>query len=45
MYAGVHRRVYMRKKEVNIFSDQVQLFTIDVVYTYILYIKAHLTQK
>ena len=33
--AGVHIwRVYA-KKEVNVFSDQVQLFTVDVVYTYI----------
>ena len=37
MYADVHRRVYMRKKEVDVFSDQVHLNTVDVVYTYIQY--------
>ena len=45
MYADVHIRVDMRQKEVNVCLAEPHLFTIDVVYTYILYIKAHLTPK
>ncbi len=37
MYADVHRRVDMRKKEVDVFTAELHLFTIDVVYTYIQY--------
>jgi len=39
MYADVHRRVDMRKKEVNVFTVRKQILTIDVVYTYIIQIK------
>ena len=45
MYADVHIRVDTAQKKVNVFIAEVHLFTIDVVYTYILYIKAHLTPK
>ncbi len=33
MYADVHIRVDMRKKEVDVFIARKHLFTIDVVYT------------
>ena len=36
MYADIHRCVDMRKKEVNVFIASQHLFTIDVVYPYIL---------
>lgn len=45
MYADVHIGVDMRQKEVNVCVAEVHPFTIDVVYTYILYAKAHLTPK
>ena len=45
MYADVHIRVDTAQKKVNVFIAEVHPFTIDVVYTYILYAKAHLTQK
>jgi hypothetical protein len=45
MYADVHIRVDIAQKKVNVFIAEVHLFTIDVVYTYIPYVKAHLTQK
>ena len=45
MYADVPIRVYIAKKKVNICLTQTYPFTIEVVYTYILYAKAHLTQK
>ena len=45
MYADVRRCVDMRQKEVNVCLAEVHPFTIDVVYTNILYAKAHLIQK
>jgi hypothetical protein len=45
MYADVHIRVDIAQKKVNVFITEVHPFTIEVVYTYILYAKAHLTQK
>jgi len=43
--ADVHIRVDMRQKEVNVCLAEVHPFTIEMVYTNILYTKAHLTQK
>ena len=45
MYADVNIRVYIAQKEVDICSTQTYPFTIEIVCTYILYIKVHLTQK
>ena len=45
MYADVHIRVDTAQKKVNVCLAEPYPFTIDVVYTYILYAKAHLTQK
>ena len=45
MYADVHIRVDIAQKKVNVFIAEVHPFTIDVVYTYILYAKAHLAPK
>ena len=43
--ADVHIRVDTAQKKVDVCSAEPYPFTIDVVYTYILYAKAHLTQK
>ena len=45
MYADVHIRVDTAQKKVNVFLTRTYPFTIEMVYTYILYVKAHLTQK
>ena len=37
MYADVHRRVDMLRKEVDVYLAEAPPFTIDVVYTYIQY--------
>ena len=45
MYADVHIGVDMRQKEVNVCLAEVHPFTIEMVYTNILYAKAHKIQK
>jgi hypothetical protein len=45
MYADVHIRVATAQKEVNICLTRTYPFTIEMVYTYILYAKVHLAQK
>ena len=45
MYAGVHRCVYTAQKKVNVCSAEPHLFTIDVVYTYILCVISPFTSK
>ena len=45
MYADVHIRVYTAQKEVNVCLAEVHPFTIEMVYTNILYAKTHLAQK
>ena len=45
MYAVVHIGVDTAQKKVNVCLAEVHPFTIDVVYTYILYTKAHLAPK
>ena len=36
MRGDVHRRVYMRKKDLAVFIASVQLYTIDCIYKYII---------
>ena len=43
--AGVHIRVDTAQKKVNVCSAELHLFTIDMVYTYILHTKVRLTPK
>ena len=45
MYVDVHIHVATAQKEVDVCLTQTYPFTIEIVYTYILYIKAHLIQK
>ena len=45
MYADVHIRVDIAQKEVNVCLAEVHPFTIEMVYTNILYTKAHLAPK
>ena len=45
MYAVVHIGVYTAQKEVNVCLAEVHPFTIEMVYTNILYAKAHKIQK
>jgi len=45
IYADVHIRVDTAQKEVNVYLAEVHPFTIEMVYTNILYAKAHLAQK
>ena len=41
MYADVHIRVAIAQKKVDVYLTRTYPFTIEIVYTYILYVKAH----